>query len=413
MITQAWTPEQIEVRNRATKSPGFFRPPASEKNQSIQYELSARPDRVVSGRVYPNGEFGVGFVPPRGITAEDCRYESDRRYAEENAEIIADIEIDDDSPEGYRYIRTKHLPSPPKLGIGSELSQPRGKYGLNGITSYGRKIIRNAGYLIDVACEGRYNRLPQMGTLTVPSYSPDTMERICSNWSNIVKRFFQECKRQYRRHRYEFDYASVTEIQPQRLAARSEVGLHLHFLFVAIRLGKNKWVLSDTWVRRVWQRILETYLGSQDVCQLPNYRRDSVRHSSAAYLAKYASKGCDLAREVAQEYGEQFIPSQWWSVSSGLRRAIRRHSILSSTVVADILLCICTQDMKEYYRYKRTVTLTIPTTDYAKAHNCPSEVVLGYGGLLSTDGCRLIQPPDMHQSIKSYLGRTLDTSRRS
>lgn len=186
MISQTWDDDIEAMRNRATKSPGFFKPPASiNKNQSSLIAAS-RPDRTVSGRVFPNGEFGVGYVPPRGISAEDRRYEADRRYAELNAEITADIEIDESLPEGFKYTRTKVLNPPPKLGIGTESSQLGVKYGRKGITGYGRKMVRNAGTLIGRAAEGRYNRRVMMGTLTLPSYSPESMRNIAMNWGEIV-----------------------------------------------------------------------------------------------------------------------------------------------------------------------------------------------------------------------------------
>lgn len=409
MISQAWDDEIIELRNRATRSPGCFRPPASKLNKST-YSLAARVDRQVSARVYPNGEFGVGFIPPRGMSANDRRYEADRRYAEENAEIHADIEVDESLPEGFKYTRTKVLPVPPNLGIGAKLSQPRGKYGSKGITGYGRKMVRNGGTVIQNSCKGRYNRYMVMGTVTVPSYSPQSMKNINSNWGNIVRVFFQRIKRIYARKRYGFNYVSVTEIQPIRYDVRGEIGLHLHFLFVAIRLGKGKWVLGDNQVRDIWQKSVENFLAEGDKPQSPNYRRDMVSKSCAGYLAKYLSKGAEQVKEVIEEHGEEVLPSQWWSMDSRTRKCIHNHTVSSQGTYADMLLCICTQDMKEYYRYKRVVTIPTNPTEYATAHNCPSELVLGYGGLLTPSGCVLFQPPDMHRSIREYLGRTLDTS---
>lgn len=413
MITQPWCEEVIALRDRATKSPGFFRPPSPANESKRKYSEVARADRQVSARVFPNGEFSVGFVPPRGISAQDRRYDRERRYAEENATIELDVQI---SPEGeVTHYGRKKVPGfpPPKLGIGSKSSQRRGRYGLKGITGYGRKMVRNAGTVIEQANRGRYNRRMQMGTVTVPSYPEESMKRICSNWGDIVRRFYQECRRLYAGYRYDFNYVSVTEIQPKRLAERREVGLHLHFLFVAIRLGKRKWVLPDAWVRATWQRIIESYLEQGAPSQLPNYRRESVSCSSSAYLSKYMSKGGDQISEVIEQFGEEWLPSQWWSIDNATRKCIHKHTVRSQSASADILLCICTQDMKEYYRYKRTVTIQTGATEYAKAHNCPTEVVLGYGGLLSSAGCDLFQPKDMHRSIKAYIGRTLDTSKRS
>jgi hypothetical protein len=413
MISQTWEDDIEAMRNRATKSPGFFKPPASLNLKINPLIAAPRPDRTVSGRVFPNGEFGVGFRPPVGISAEDRRYEADRRYAEQNAEIIADIEIDETLPEGFKYTRTKVLSPPLKLGIGAKSSQPRGRYGKKGITGYGRKMVRNAGTVIQHSVEGRYNRKMCMGTVTLPSYSPETMKRICTHWGDIIRVFFQRIRRRYARYRYDFTYTSVSEIQPARYTSTGEVGLHLHFLFVAIRLGRGKWVLPHSVVRQYWEETIKNYLGQGEMSQHPNYRCDIVNKSAAGYLGKYLSKGGDQVKQVLEEQGEEYLPSQWWNMDNRTRKCIHRHTIVSQGAEADMLLSICTHDMKEYYRYKRTVTLATNATDYAKSLNCPEEVVLGYGGLLTPDGCRLFQPPDMSRSIKRFLGRTLDTSCRN
>jgi len=407
IVTQLWDDETVERRDKKTRSPGFFKDPAKLKSTGSIIAPPMRADRSISARIFPNGEFGVGYVPYRGISAQDRRYENDCKYARDNAEIVPDVQISPDG-EQFTYGR-KIIPGfpPPKLGIGSQSSQPGKKYGLKGITSYGRKMLRNAGHLIDKTCENQYNRLPQMGTLTVPSYHPDTMQLICVHWGDIVRKFFQECKRRYAKFRYPFDYASCTEIQPKRWLERHEVGLHVHFLFVAIRLGRNKWVLPDNWVRETWGRILGHYLGVGDLPQLPNYRRDTVRKSSAAYIAKYASKGTQFIKEVAESVGEDFIPSQWWSMSSRLRDGIRRHTILSTGVVAEKLLVVARMGVSEYVRYVRVASLTIENNEYSKSHDCPEEIVLGYGGLLSAIGFGLFTDGNYYASIKAMFPRTI------
>lgn len=399
--------EQFERFLKKTRAPGFFKDPREVNNLTHSIAPPILPERSMSARIFPNGEFGVGFIPHRGISAQDRRYERDCRYARDNAEIELDVQI---SPDGevIHYGR-KIIPGqpPPKLGIGSKSSRPGKRYGLKGITSYGRKMLRNAGHLIDKASENQYNRLPQMGTLTVPSYHPDTMRLICAHWGDIVRKFFQECKRLYAKYCYRFDYASCTEIQPKRWVERGEVGLHIHFLFVAIRLGKGRWVMGDEWVRATWGRILGHYLGVGDNPQRPNYRRDTVRQSSAAYLAKYASKGCSQVAEVAETMGVEWLPGQWWSISSGLRESIRRYTILSTGELAEKLLVISRWGVSDYIRYIRCITLPINTNDYAKARGCPQEVVLGYGGLLTACGFELFAPGDYFKDIGKMLPRTI------
>lgn len=413
MITQPWCEEVIALRDRATKSPGFFRPPSPANESKRKYSEVARADRQVSARVFPNGEFGVGFVPPRGISAQDRRYERERRYAEENATIELDVQI---SPEGeVTHYGRKKVPGfpPPKLGIGAESSRVPKKYGMKGITAHGRKMVRNGGTVIDKAARAKFGHFPQMGTVTVPSYSPDTMKRICTHWGDIVRKFFQKLRRIYARHLRAFDYVSVTEIQPSRLVNRHEVGLHLHFLFVAFRTSTGEWILPDGVVRQKWQETLEIYLGAGDTSVPPNYRREGVTHSSAGYMAKYMSKGGNELRQVAEEFGEEWLPSQWWSMSTSVRRCIKALTIRSNGWQAEMLLSICSQGMTDYLRYVRCSTLQIYRSDHAVMHQCPEEIVLGYGGMLTHAGYQLFDSGNADQRISEYLLRTLDKPKRS
>ena len=411
-MSYTWSEETVQLRDKKTRSPGFFKDPSTAKASEKVVMPDSLPGRSISARIFPNGEFGVGFVPQRGISAKDRKYDADCRYAEENAEIQLKIELDDENNIIF-YGREKVLATPPpNLGIGTKSSQRPSQYGLKGITGYGRKMVRNAGTLMSKAIEGKYNRKLCMGTLTVPSYLPRTMKAICSNWGDIQRKFFQEVKRRYERFRYQFDYVSVTEIQPKRLESRGEVGLHIHFLFTAIRYGRGKWVLPHSWVREAWGRILAHYVEWGECPREPNYRCDVVNTSASAYLSKYMSKGGDDIRAVLEEFGECYLPRQWWSISSRLRSAIKYYTIRSQGSDAEKLLVISRWGVSDYIRYIRCISLPVQANDYAKAHGCPQEIVLGYGGLLTHSGFQLFTPRDYFASIQSVLPDTLGRKHR-
>ena len=398
------------IRDKRTKSPGFFKDPALQDKVVTNPLCTPSPDRGgrYSARIFPNGEFGVGYRKPSSISASDRRYEDDRRYAEENTQILPDVVVDPSYPEGFIYTRVE-VPGvpPPKLVLGSQSSQRKKRYGLGGITAYGRKMLRNAGTLIDKACQGQYNRRVAMGTLTIPSFSDESMRNICINWHNIVRRFFQECKRAYARKRYRFDYASCTEVQPRRWSERGEIGLHLHFLFVTIRLGKGKWVLSHDWVRSVWQRILQDYLQGEEQCPPPQYNCQFSHTSSAAYIAKYASKGSNEINEIIEQEGEDWCPKQWWSISSGLRRSVNTCVLKYTGANADMLMHICTEGIEEYLQYTRRITMQIYKNDHSEEHSCPEEFLLGFGGMLTVSGKLLFPIAErIRTAIKLFLSRT-------
>jgi hypothetical protein len=409
MLAPNLSDEQFERFLKKTRSPGFFRDISSPRGFASGTQTSPRGERSISAHIYPNGEFGVGFIPHGGISASDRRHERDYKYSQDNAYYAPDIIINDENPEGFEYTRTMVCPLPPKLGSGAELSQPRKRYGLKGITAHGRKMLRNAGHILDTVAKKGKGYMVQMGTLTIPSLSPERMKIIGARWNDITRRFFQECRRRYLRFGKIFDYASCSEIQPGRWEGSGEVGLHIHFLFVSFRLNKKMWSLPDSWVRTVWRRCLVRYVGEEGVPDNLNYRREAVSSSSAAYIAKYASKGTQFIEEVAGRMGQDCLPKQWWSMNSRLKKCIKAHTVSSRGSEAEVLLHICTHDLTDYLKYKRVAVLEVQNTDYAKLHNAPEAIVLGYGGMLSYAGKNLFEPEHFAASIREYMRLTVDS----
>jgi hypothetical protein len=364
--------------------------------------------KQISARIYPNGEFGVGYCSPSKKSAKERIYDKECRYAEDNAEIHPCIKISADG-ESFTYGR-EIIPGypPPKLGIGSESSRASRKYGLNGITSYARKMVRNGGHLLDKRYKGKYGSFLKMATVTLPSYSPETMRRIAMHWGDIVRKFFQKMKRHHAKKNYPFNYVAVTEIQPRRLEQRGEVGLHIHFLYRAIRDRAGGWILPYSVLRQKWDATINHYLEENEELQPSNFRSEGVHSSSASYLAKYMSKGDETVAKVAEEFGEEYLPSQWWSMDSATRHCIKVHTISSTDELAYRLLVISRWGVSDYVRYIRVATLRTNANQYAKEHGCPAEIILGYGGLLSPDGYSLFSPPCQDESIYYYLPSTLD-----
>jgi hypothetical protein len=125
------------------------------------------------------------------------------------------------------------------------------------------------------------------------------------------------------------------------------------------------------------------------------------------------SKGDEIVRQVVEEFGESVVPSQWWSIDNRTRECLKAHTISSRSAIAQQLLHICSQDIKEYLVYKRTITMQVETNQYAEVHGCPQEIVLGYGGMLSPPGVELFSPRNQTASIRKYLPRTLDKCSRN
>lgn len=345
----------------------------------------------VSAKLYPNGEFGIGYVPRSKKSAEDSRQERGvvhgyQTFWEGRPHFLESGEILFDTTDMVQLVE-------PKLDITVESSQAPIRYGLKGITSYGRRCVRNIGFLLQ---EEFGKRRLSMGTLTIPSLPPEDMLCIAQHWGDIQRKFFQECKRRYQRLKLPWHYVAVTEIQPKRWRERGEVGLHIHFLFPSFRLYKRgMFSLPHDWTRKMWQRIIENTLrahstGTRDAYNipLPMYNCEPVRKDAVGYLAKYLSKGSDIIDEVVERSGEEFLPKQWWSADMSSKKKLKSRVIRSTGSAAEYLLYLCKNGTKD--EIVSIKSIEISSYRYRSSDGTPIMIVIGYGGRLSMSTYKVV-----------------------
>lgn len=352
---------------------------------------------VFSAIIYPNGEFGIGYLKREKKLAEEKRFDNGIVHGIKNTLAPREHELEDGRvlyDSGDKYWKSFILDSPPK-------SSQSERYGLKGMTSYGKKMVRNGCFLL----EGRLKRLgefTQFSTLTIPPMGENEEQHICSKWSELTRKFFQECKRQYKRHARTFHYVSVTEIQPKRWAEKRFVGLHLHFVYNAMHeRGTKNWVLTDTWVRDTWVRIINNALynyaqemeGEASPISWVSYKRLPVKKSAENYLGKYMSKGGAIVQEVLDEKGAEYLPKQWWSMNSLLKVWIKKLTINSRNmeVVEHIINCIKNNDEEIIYWYEAVVERSGYHPDIGSYR---SHFKYGYGGKMHPgllQECKILQ----------------------
>jgi hypothetical protein len=220
------------------------------------------------------------------------------------------------------------------------------------------------------------------------------MKAVASGWAEIQKRFFEKCKRRYKKYGREFHYISVTEIQPGRWHNHRECGLHIHFLAIAGKSDDGEWLLPDDWVRESWQAVLHNCVGESEQIRLPNYKRDRVHSSSAAYLAKYFSKGTGIIEEVSQELGEEYIPHRWWSMSSGLHDKILTSVVEMSDERVHLLCTLCESPQPSLLKWVYEVTMTMYHVDYQPDGNTnqigSNTLHMGWVGQMTEEGLRTV-----------------------
>lgn len=266
------------------------------------------------GKYWPNGEFGLGFQkrvqmnhkvrrshsvfesPTRpDLLAYACRMALAQKWCNETGESI------------------------PPLGLSPHInSHTRAKRGSKGISSYGRKMVRNGAYLL----QKRYGRSRlSFLTVTLPAVTADESVLISRNWSEIVRKYLQSLGRLLQRRSLPGEIVGCTEIQELRLERDGVLGLHLHLIFCGRAKGKT-WAVSYLEVRSLWKRELERVVGRPLDCDSTE-NLERVKVDAEQYLGKYMSKGVSSMKALIQMGLGEDLPSAWWSMSKSLRKSVK------------------------------------------------------------------------------------------
>ena len=293
-------------------------------------------------KLWPNGE--IVIWNPRKLEGSAFRTGSNT-LPSQNADPSS-VDADDINGEDW----------PQAMGLANvnnfdKEEKPLARYGLKGISSKGRRRIRNACYLVehDVPKE----RLT-FATVTLPPMPPGEMLKVHQGWHKVVDAYRREIARQLRRYGLPGEVIGVTEIQPKRYAETGYPILHGHFVFIGAT-KRGKWAISPEQHDQIWTRALSAALGYclLDVsvaCQLK-----PVKKSAEKYLSKYMSKGAEQISEVVSDGFAEWMPKQWWSMARTLTKRIDRELRILGHGIGWL---ISTMDDKNPYlwRYKKDIT---------------------------------------------------------
>lgn len=260
-------------------------------------------------QLYPNGEFTVGYVRPAKFTPEPL--------PPKGVEVFSFDWLDDEHKHLVLDWVQEKLAAQEKVGLSTPANST--KRGLKGITSKGARMVRNAAYLM----QQRFGKERlSFVTLTLPSCSKDELASIAAQWSHVVHMYCKELKRELKRHGLYTGFVGVTEIQERRLQRREELGLHLHLVHQGRLLRSQPWAIPPGFHRETWARILRRILGRDfDTRSLENVQ--AVKKDASGYLGKYLTKGTQSIGAVVEIYGEECIPSAWYTCANELRDAVK------------------------------------------------------------------------------------------
>lgn len=301
-------------------------------------------------RVYPNGEFGIGYVKRFQPSPVEAKFEAiaEVRYSWVLSELqglqeavgvygalstalkklcpglyeaimseILSPENSDPKNLSEEYLDGSEGDSP--LGLSNAInSHKRAKRGSHGLTSHAKRMLRNGAWLLE-----KMSRRGGVGmiTCTIPGCDKNTQRQLVAGWSEILRIFTQWLSRKLKvAGSKNPGVFGVTEIQLKRQEKEGGLPLHLHLVFGS-KAGRA-YIVSKSDVENAWKRACCSVVSSAENLQWnASTRVEVVKKSVTHYLCKYLSKGSPEAMQRAESEGFK-LPSAWWFMVGKLKRQI-------------------------------------------------------------------------------------------
>lgn len=269
------------------------------------------PTFTPSGKLWPNGEFSQGWHRRPGDERLDTR-------------SLADSWDEATGSRGDSPLDLVNLPNSHK---------PRGLRGSLGITTYGRRMLRNGVHLLR---EKLPNHPLTFCTLTLPPLQSTDRRELSGQWGEVVRQVIQWLTRQLSRKGLPPYVLSCSEIQPSRLEKEGGAYLHLHLIWVNPPKRKEGWGIDVGDLRSFWASLIRRKSGQPNL-PTPNIDLQQARGDIARELSKYLSKGSDCLRKAAEDLGPENMPRAWWNMSKALRDLVK-DAIVSGVQVGTLIL---------------------------------------------------------------------------
>lgn len=352
-----------------------------------------------AARIWEDGTFSLGYLPQRKLdTSSDFGQElSEPEHCELmqmgiNAHgIAAMMEFVSEHPEYYPVLLAS---APLDSSIVSKSHRESVARGQEGISAYGKKLVRNAALRLEK--EAGVKNLSFL-TLTIPGLGASGALSVCENWGEIVRIFQQKLKRLLQSYGLPGEIVGVTEVQEKRFAASNVVALHLHLLFQG-RKCYQTWAIRPGQVRAAWKSVLRKFIDDDegnlywDACE----NLVPVRLSAVGYLGKYMSKGVKTCDKVRKVFPEIVLPKCWYICTNTLRRRVKQCvAYLTSTYSPEFEALITSDNTSEVCDYLYPVHIRL---------NTGKVVTIGYTGKLKPYWNRCVLSAH-EESLQSFMNR--------
>lgn len=224
--------------------------------------------------------------------------------------------------EKLAYLPSQSSPMGLSIAVNSHKLKEKAPRGQKGITSNGKRMVRSCAAVLEK--RAGHHDVMTFGTLTLPNLSEDELLHVSSNWSELIRQFFQELRRLLKRRSLPTDYVQVTEIQEQCYLETGLVRLHAHFVYQGRQNRRSHWGIRPSEVKNLWGRLLENLLG-HEVYREAATSIQRAKKSLAQELGKYLSKGGRLIQQIIQDGKAEYLPSDWWGAPLALKQSVKQQ----------------------------------------------------------------------------------------
>lgn len=246
--------------------------------------------------------------------------------------------------------------------------KPRKPYGQKGITTYGKRVVKNASLLL----ERKYGK-GRLGfvTCSLPSFPEREHALLNGCWGEVVRRFYQKLKRQLEKVSQPFIYCGVTEIQEKRFKKHGIPAPHLHFVYLSRSNSRSRYWLYICQIHRAWNQAIQeglVFAGSsfsmEDELAWGSVHAQRVKKSCAAYLGKYISKGCRVLESMIEKGWTEF-PRQWWTACMQTKKMYKESLIKPNASMRSMLFYDAERLLElGLITYMRSVWIELGGTSY-------------------------------------------------
>lgn len=308
--------------------------------ERVGTKRQTRIDRRAYGTIWPNGEFSLCWPKERRDCVEESSERADGVFS--GKRLVSSRALASLCTEIQTQAEAESAEASSASAEGGGSSRAGCKYGLKGITQYGKRFVRSGAAMLQR--EYGRQRLSFL-TLTLPELEQPQIEAIAEQWGVVVNHLLKWLTRHLTKSGLPRLVVSVTELQPKRLRAGSLSVLHLHLLFVGRRRVRGPWALSPSEVRSAWLKILSNFAGVElhsNSCE--NLKQ--VEKSAEGYLGKYMSKGVEDVRQFIEMGSETLVPGQWWNCTKALREWVKA-AIVRGPNTGSLLECVVESALEE------------------------------------------------------------------